>query len=505
MKRYLFIAATAAMTLASCTEQVDFTQESLQSKNDAPTAVQFGTYMGKTGTTRAGTNGAITTDALKTGTHKNDGFGVFAYNTGAAEWASATSATPNFMYNQQVKWDASVAPAAWTYTPLKYWPNDNQTADNNNATGSQTHSYLSFFAYAPYTDKVTVSSTEYNLDPATGWFKDGSSKEYVATANTEAFGILSMTSNSTAGDPKITYRFKQTSGTYDLSAANNVDLLWGVRSAGTYKEADGSDNTTTVETYNVNLTKQYTNEKVNFFFKHALAKLGGSDGINSGIQVVADFDANETTNPATAGAGNKGATTLITLNSIKFENGTTGDPAVSTLKAGGVFDLATGTWDTSNATTSPAMTFLNNYTTGNSVVWEPTPVPTYTSNAWSMTGVTTTPTNVFSSATDPLYFIPAAGASLKVTVQYTVRTYDPNLATPSGEYATCSKIMQTITNSVDISALEPNKYYKIIIHLGLTSVKFEASVSDWEDATSGSSSSATVIWLPSNVVPSSGS
>ena len=85
------------------------------------------------------------------------GFGVFAYYTGATAWESAkASATPNFMYNQQVTWDGTNS--VWIYTPVKYWPNDNNPADNTGATGSQTHSYVSFFAYAPYTSSSIFSS-----------------------------------------------------------------------------------------------------------------------------------------------------------------------------------------------------------------------------------------------------------------------------------------------------------------------------------------------------------
>ncbi|MBQ7414160.1 MAG: hypothetical protein IJV09_01835 [Prevotella sp.] len=75
------------------------------------------------------------------------GFGVFAYYTGSTPWATAeATATPNFMYNQQVTYSTD----HWTYSPVKYWPNDNQPADGSGATGSQAHSYVSFFAYAPY-------------------------------------------------------------------------------------------------------------------------------------------------------------------------------------------------------------------------------------------------------------------------------------------------------------------------------------------------------------------
>ena len=77
---------------------------------------------------------------------RSAGFGVFAYSTGNTPWVTAAaSATPNFMYNQQVTYSSR-----WTYSPVKYWPNDNTPADGSGASGSQSKSYISFFAYAPY-------------------------------------------------------------------------------------------------------------------------------------------------------------------------------------------------------------------------------------------------------------------------------------------------------------------------------------------------------------------
>ena len=106
-----------------------------------------------------------------------------------------------------------------------------------------------------------------------------------------------------------------------------------------------------------------------------------------------------------------------------------------------------------------------------------------------------------------MLLIPGANQTLYITVDYMVRTADLNLAKGFSE------VNQVITNKVDLSSLNSNKYYKIIIHLGMTSVKFEAVVADWETAndgtydengtyTSGGSSTANEehIWLPSNVV-----
>lgn len=84
-------------------------------------------------------------------------FGVFAYYTGTDQWdelgteGHAAPMAPNFMHNQRVTYSAT----SWQYSPVKYWPNDNIPADNSGATGSVEHSYLSFFAYAPYSTTAT--------------------------------------------------------------------------------------------------------------------------------------------------------------------------------------------------------------------------------------------------------------------------------------------------------------------------------------------------------------
>lgn len=73
--------------------------------------------------------GALTTDNLSSA-------GVFAYFTNGA--FDASTAKPNFMYNQKLEKSGG----AWTYSPLKYWPNN----ENDRIT---------FVAYAPYVDETT--------------------------------------------------------------------------------------------------------------------------------------------------------------------------------------------------------------------------------------------------------------------------------------------------------------------------------------------------------------
>ena len=147
---------------------------------------------------------------------------------------------------------------------------------------------------------------------------------------------------------------------------------------------------------------------------------------------------------------------------------------------------------------------------------------TFTTYPWKndateMPGVTTQPQDVYTETSDvpSLLLIPSNTAqTLVVKITYTVRTYDANLATTANNdgatNGTWTKVTQTITNEVTIpaNALASNKYYKLLIHLGLTSVKFTASVVDWEEA-AGSTTLGTDnedenndkdIYLPSNTL-----
>ena len=122
-KSYLFgMFALAALTMVGCSN--DEVVENYSPDN----AIEFGTYMGNSANGRAS---IFETSDLK---GENVGFGVYAYYTGQTPWASANMTAPNFMNNTQVTFNGD----AWTYKPLKYWPN---------TPGDK----VSFFAYAPWT------------------------------------------------------------------------------------------------------------------------------------------------------------------------------------------------------------------------------------------------------------------------------------------------------------------------------------------------------------------
>ena len=219
MKKIMILAAAAALALVACAKV-----ETFQNTNEQ-NAVSFGVYAGNTPVSKATYYGDQTTSTLAN--NSNDyGFGVFAYYTNTTDVSA--SFAPNFMYNQQVFYDntadATKYPTHWYYSPLKYWPN----GQNSTAVDNTTHNdKLSFYAYAPY------------------------------TAVGDAAGVTAFTpaNASTAGLPVVTY-------VLPTDPAQQVDLLYA--------------------TPVTNVTKQTMASNVSFTFHHALSK------VNLKVQAVAD-------------------------------------------------------------------------------------------------------------------------------------------------------------------------------------------------------------------------
>lgn len=484
-------------------------------------------------------------------------FGVFSYYTGTTDYtvSASESSNPNFMWNQQIIYDDR---GYWTYDPVKYWPNgiDADNASTPSTTAQQAPSgtlagKLSFFAFAPYTAATTAYVAA----------DDGAMPADVSAAvkNTNTNGVKAISSNASESNVWVKYLMQNATST------QAVDLLWGLAGKSSYDETDGVDPSLTVgETYNVNLTKQTVPEKVKFYFKHALAKVGGAtseseslegDPEQCGFKVVVDVDGNNTT--SAAGVDNQpsylyssftNTKTLVTIKSVKIQDAksASNDANVpvsgeeSNLNTFGWFNIETGNWCSESGTYGNSGTGATYNITANNTVSGSNPLDDdrYTLNEkirepetgesgnaisapanglWSnintggsktlkATGVTTELQDVFTDENVPgLLIIPGGTATLYVTVDYIVRTADTNLSQGYTE------VEQIITNKVSLGSLLPNKYYTLVMHLGLTSVKFEAIVTDWtltSDATfnengnvvEGPTENTEKVWLPSNVV-----
>ena len=114
--------------------------------------------------------------------------------------------------------------------------------------------------------------------------------------------------------------------------------------------------------------------------------------------------------------------------------------------------------------------------------------------------MTETAQSIYNSASQsPIILIPGQTPKFTITVDYVVRTYDANLSATKPY----SEVEQIITKTITFgSAVELNKHYTILMRLGLTGIKFTASVSDWVtdfDGDSDVTDDYKEVYLPINV------
>ena len=351
------ILAMAAVASTSCSNEETRVNEP---KSDA---IEFGTYLGRDAESRAS---VFTTDNMKT-----DGFAVFASYTGQSDFADQTM---NFMYNQQVTYNVS----AWTYAPLKYWPNN---------PGDK----VSFFAYAPH----NVLGAEPTADKA-----------------------------------QVTFTVQ------DL-VANQKDLV----------VADALKDQ----------TKQAITGNVNFTFRHVFARVGLN--VEAMFDLV-NSDVTGTTPDSNTGNGSKATETTINVTKVEL---------IGKFDKDGVIDLTNSTWSGVAAASEDVK-----YT------WEAANFDTAVAD-----NVTTTKQQL-NKADHYAMIIPQNVTGMQVRVTYTVTTNDDNLSDDK------SAITNVITSEAFPFTFEQGKAYMFNLHLGMTSVKFNASVSDWN------TDSNTVVNLPIN-------
>ena len=408
------LAAVAALVLSACAKI-----ETETPVVDEPIA--FGAYAGNA-LTKAGAYGELTNTLLQ------DGFGVFAYQTTGA----AAIATPNFMYNTKVYGNP------FSYDIIKYWPNQIQAGntDGQPATAFQADK-VSFFAYAPY-----VAHTDATTGEVSGI----------------AEGIIALTTNTTSGDPKVTYKVSN-----DLE--KQVDLCWGVA----YANSDNAtENWPTVAGTNVSLKpgfpflglqKPAIGTPIHFYFRHALAQIN--------LKAVAAFN-------QVAAGGTAQDNVKITIKQVELSVPGMTDKAIlnlnNTAKNTPKWEAADGATNDNTLSLTVAQTNINT-----DLVYQGTQVQTNT-------GVVAP---AVAPATDPLvikdgkYFtvLPTdASTTITVKVTYYVTTPDTDLALGY------SQVENVISKGVTFSSgLIAGTRNTIKMILGISEVKFEAEVSDWND------------------------
>lgn len=202
----------------------------VETPDGEPVPVRFSTYIAQDAASRADGNTPLS-NITDIASLRTAGFGVFGYYDDNKTYDSSAD-IPNFMYNQPVTWDNGGN--AWTYSPIKYWPNETGSDESDGRTDR-----LSFFAYAPYLKG----------DPR-----------------------LNFSANDAKGDPTVTYTTPN-----DLGQC--LDVLYATKPDGTSPYTD--------------LTKQKVGQNVTFSFHHTMSRLNFNvraafDEIAAGSNVKAE-------------------------------------------------------------------------------------------------------------------------------------------------------------------------------------------------------------------------
>ena len=400
--KHVILTALAVLALASCAKVESTVLVPQPTPESRDVALNFGIYVPQT---KAGAAGAIDNTTLKT-----TGFGVLAYvKSGVYDG----SGTPNFMYNQEV----TCSGGYWTYSPVKYWPNQ---LDDNGINGvPQAAQQVSFFAYAPYVE--TPGGTA---------------------------GIVALSDAEATGDPTITYKVSA-----DLD--QNVDLVWGTANGSDWTNAAGETKTLTEGLPILDIKKPSVDTRVAFKFYHALAQLNLT--AQGSYNIV--------------GAGGMAQDGVkITIGEVKL--------TVPDQYNMGILNLnntsaKTPLWDlTTPGTSEVDLDLTVSGTKLNAAVLDE---GAKTAAAQSATGVTAIEGPVLA---DGKYFtlLPrVASTTVTVRVTYYVTTDDPKL---DGGY---SRVKNVIEKSIVFSqGFQAGKKYNIKMVLGLTSVTLSAEVADWE-------------------------
>lgn len=449
MKKILFALAVMTAMTVSCNVNIE-SDDDAKKEN---VAVDFSAYLGRA--TKAGMAGELTTAGLQAATA---GFGVFAYYTADEPYTGASG--PSFMYNEKVTWDGT----RWVYEPIKYWPNQFGAA-----ASSEEIDKVSFFAYAPYVE----------VTPSNG----------MVTGDNKS-GIVALSRNSVGGDPMVKY-------VVNMDPGQGVDLCWGVSKNGLTASVDGNNNHVAKGAPYIDVVKLKQGDKIEYDFRHAL----------SAINVTIDAIVDATT--ATAGTAVDDSTKIY-VRSVSFEGlATKGALNLNSTVANGPL------WTDYSGSGIPVAEVLTVYdgrrdgkegvegaVAGNETPTGLNPVLVQ-SRPYGATGetagVTKTAVNLFNStsSTASVFVIPS-NEPLKVTIVYDVETKDNKLATLLSDGVTHgSTVENAISKSIQIGghdfSLEAGKKYSIALHIGLTSVQFDANVSTWEGGTT-----STDINVPQN-------
>lgn len=205
-----------------------------------------------------------------------------------------------------------------------------------------------------------------------------------------------------------------------------------------------------------NQTKQAITGNVNFTFKHVLARVG----LN--VEAMFDLVNSDATGTPDNGTPNGDKAAETTINVTKVE-------LIGKFDKNGVIDLTDSSW---SGVAAAGEDVIYTWQAANFVA--------------SVANNVTTTKQQLNDAAHYAMIIPQNVTGMTVRVTYTVTTNDASLTGGN------SAIQNVITSDPFNFDFAKGNAYMFNLHLGMTSVKFDASVSDWNTG------SETVVNLPIN-------
>lgn len=469
MKKVFLFAAVAAMMTACSSEQLTSNVENQLQAEGTP--LNFTAYANRS-VTRAGAPNDVTNDNIG-----GLGFGVFAYYTAGEQYD--TKATPNFMYNQKVYKNGDV----WAYEPVKYWPNE-----FGDAAQSDDIDYVTFFAYAPWTE----------FEPTTGLPKYDEGLSAGAIDTLQNYNIISVNKNSATGDPIVKYAVC-------TDPAASVDLLWGVAAADAADKhiALGDiDNEIEAGKPFIDLTKPNVGDSVKFNLRHALAK----------VKFTIDYDLDAETptgHDLTIGDESRIYVRWIKIGGFAMKGALNLNNTEADTPLWKDFD---GTRDL----TFEDVTFFdgrkdNKEGTVNNIAKNELPQglnPAIIEDAWTngnytTAGVTNEEQLLFGgddAENNGFFYVIPRGQDedVDITICYDVETKDEALPGKLADNKTHGSLIENVITKTGIFGegidFEAGNQYEVHIHLGMTSVKIEADVKGWVEVEGSTADPA----LPAN-------
>lgn len=426
MKKMILFAAFVGLAFVSCNNEA--VTDDLKNVADEPMAVGFGVYTNTTATRAE----SLAADNIKAA---GKGIGLFAFEQEQADLAAYSKANfqPNFMFNQQLTWDA--VNSVWEYSPIKYWPNN---------LGAN----VSFFAYAPYT--TSFSNDSFIQTPETNSYLN----EVVPDAN----GLRLILGYDFNG-PGIEYNMP-------IDPTKGIDLMWG---------AEKKDPVPATPYCPYNKTKPDITDKIEFQMKHALSRLAFT------IQVVTDK-----VSVAADGTGNVplAANTTIKIKRVSL---------VGNFANRGTLRLYDGSWNVANGD-NQTLQFVEN--PGHVVDGTSQEADQFAPTVEEgLDGVDALAAIPLLKSTDGLnkdnYVMAIPGAKFYIEIEYDVITVDPADAKNNSVVTNVISSLTAGGGTVDpTTGLEDGKFvlkagtaYMFNLKIGMTSVKFDVQTDAWTAGT----------------------